>query len=55
MAFVVSGVDGGVVDVLVPVGGSEVVIGSAPPATVIEPIAMRTPAPNAAAPIFRFR
>ena len=61
LAFVVSGVDGGVVDVLLvalsvgPVGGSEVVMASPLVAAVIAPIAMRTPAPNAAAPIFRFR
>jgi hypothetical protein len=55
-AFVVVGVDGGVVDVLVsPVGGSEVVIPSPLPPAVIAPIATRTPAPSAAAPIRSFR
>ena len=54
-------VDGGVVDVLVvalsvrPVGGSEVVMASPLVAAVIAPIVIRTPAPNAAAPIFRLR
>ena len=52
-AFVVSGIDGGVVDVLVvalsvgPVGGSEVVMASPLVAAVIAPIAMRTLTPNA--------
>jgi hypothetical protein len=61
VALVVSGVGGGVVDVLVvalsvgPIGGSDVVIGPALPAAVIAPIAIRTPALNAAAQIFSFR
>lgn len=57
VAFVVVGVEGGVVDVsLLPiVPGSEVVFESELPAAAITPMPRRTPPPSADAPICSFR